>query len=208
MAFCNSCGAPLTAGSKFCNKCGVTIAAAPVVSGVPAAPTPAPTGGGGALKVILIVVAVVVVIGILGVATIGFIGYRFARNSHVKQEGDKVKVETPFGTFSANDPEQAVRELGIEVYPGAEVQKNGAASASVAGVHTVNAMFESNDSPDKICSFYKAKYPSSMVTSSDRNRCTIVANDSKNTITINVEGNGDGSKFQVANVSSKSSSSD
>jgi hypothetical protein len=215
MAFCNSCGAALNPGIKFCNKCGAAVAGGPAVpagtTATPAAP-PTPTGGSSALKIILIVFAVIVTLGILGIATIGFIGYRFAKNSHVKQEGDKVKVETPFGTFSANDPEQAVRDLGVDVYPGAEVQKNGAASVTVAGIHTVTASFESSDSVDKVCSFYKAKFPSATVTSSDQNRCTIVSsdralNEGKNSITINIESSGDNTKFQVTNVSKTSGSS-
>lgn len=210
MAFCNSCGAALTPGTKFCNKCGVAVAvvaSAPAVTPAPA-PVAAPTGGSNALKIILIVVAVIVGLGILGTATVAFIGYRIAKSTHVRQEGDHVKVDTPFGTVeSSKDPEQAAKELGIDVYPGAEVQKNGASSATFGSVHTVSANFESNDSLDKVCTFYKSKFPSSMVTTSDQNRCTIVSNDQKNMITINIEANGDATKFQITSVSKKSTSS-
>lgn len=210
MAFCNSCGAALTPGTKFCNKCGVAVAvvaSAPAVTPAPAA-VAAPTGGSNALKIILIVVAVIVGLGILGTATVAFIGYRIAKSTHVRQEGDHVKVDTPFGTVeSSKDPEQAAKELGIDVYPGAEVQKNGASSATFGSVHTVSANFESNDSLDKVCTFYKSKFPSSMVTTSDQNRCTIVSNDQKNMITINIEANGDATKFQITSVSKKSTSS-
>ena len=89
MAFCNACGATLTPGTKFCNKCGAPVAAAASTPGVPSiAPpvAPAPTGGSSALKVILIVVAVIVGFGILGVATVGIIGYHIAKRSHVLSE--------------------------------------------------------------------------------------------------------------------------
>jgi hypothetical protein len=209
MAFCNSCGATLNEGTKFCNKCGAAVASGPPAAGVTSTappPAPAPTGGSSALKIILIVVAVIVGIGILGVATVGIIGYRIARTSHVTQEGDHVRVQTPFGSVeTSKDPEQAAKDLGIEVYPGAEVQKNGASSASFGGIHTVTAMFESGDAVDKICSFYKTKFPGAMVTTSDRNRCTIVSNDQKNMITINIEARGDTTKLQITNVSKKSS---
>lgn len=213
MAFCNSCGTALNPGTQFCAKCGAAVAGAAPVSAPPVV-APAPAGGSSSgLKIVLIVIAVIVGIGVLCIALIGFVGYRFAHNTHVKQEGDKVKVETPFGTFSANDPEQAVRDLGVDVYPGAEVQKSGAASVTVAGIRTVTASFESSDSVDKVCAFYKSKFPNATVTSSNGNTCTIVSNDrtnndGKNTTTINVEPSGDGAKFQLTNVSKASTSSE
>src|SRR5271169_5992118 len=207
MAFCNSCGATLTAETKFCNKCGAAVAAGPSApGGAPTPPPPTPTtGGSSALKIILIVVAVIVVVGSLGVATVGFIGYRLAKNSHVTQEGDHVKVDTPFGSVeTSKDPEQAAKELGVDIYPGAEVQKDGASSASFGGVHTATAFFQSSDAVDKICDFYKTRFPGAMVTTSDQGRCTIVSNDRKNMITINIDARGDTSRLQITNVSKKS----
>jgi flagellar basal body-associated protein FliL len=214
MAFCNSCGATLTPGTKFCNKCGTPQTAGPSAP----APTPQPPvavasaplpakGGSSALKIILIVVGVIVLIGVLGIASVAFFAYRVAKSAHVTQHGDNVKVETPFGTVeSSKDPEKAAAELGIEVYPGAEVQKNGASSATFGNIHTVSATFESSDSLDKVCDFYKAKFPSALTTTSDQSHCTIVSNDNKNMITVNIEANGDTTKFQITNVSKKGGS--
>jgi zinc-ribbon domain len=215
MAFCNSCGAAVNPGTKFCNKCGApqgaaaNAAPAPPVAPAPAAvaaPAPAAAAGGSsALKIILIVIAVIVGIGIIGVGTVSFFIYRVAKSSHVTQEGDHVKAETPFGSFeTSKDPAQAAKDLGIDIYPGAEVQKNGTATASIGSIHTVTAIFESSDAPDKICSFYKAKFPAATVATSDERRCTIVANDQKDMLTINVEGNGDSTKLQFTRVSKKS----
>ena len=202
MAFCNSCGAPLNAGTKFCNKCGVAAGPTPSAIAAPV-PVPPPTGSS-ALKIILIVVAVIVGLGILGIATVGFIGYRVAKSAHVTQEGDHVKVESPFGSVeTSKDPDQTAKDLGVDIYPGAQVQKNGSASVSFGSMHSVAATFESSDSVDKVCSFYKSKFPNSTVTTSDQNRCTIVSTDQKNMITINVEPNGDSSKFQITSVSKK-----
>src|SRR5258708_22638800 len=163
MAFCNSCGATLNAETKFCNKCGAAVAAgpsAPVVPSTVAAPTPPPTGGSSALKIILIVIAIVVGLGILSVGAFSFFVYRVAKNAHVSQEGDHVKVDTPFGSVETSKaPEQAAKDLGIDVYPGAQVQKNGSASVAFGNMHTVTASFESSDSVDKVCSFYKSKFP-------------------------------------------------
>jgi len=207
MAFCNSCGATLNPGTKFCNKCGAAVAAEAATSAVTAtAPAPAPTGGSSALKVILIVVAVIVLVGILGIATVGIIGYRIAKSSRVSQNGDHVKVETPFGSVeSSKDPDQAAKDLGVDLYPGAEVQRNGASSVSMGSVHTVTAVFETGDAPDKVCSFYKSRFPRAMVTTSEQNHCTIVSNDQKNMITINVEAGGENTRLQITNVSKKSS---
>jgi hypothetical protein len=207
MAFCNSCGATLNPGTKFCNKCGAAVPAGTAISGATStAPVPAPTGGSSALKVILIVVAVIVLVGILGIATVGIIGYRIARSSRISQNGDHVKVDTPFGSVeTSKDPDLAAKDLGVDLYPGAEVQRNGASSASFGGIRTVTAVFETSDAPDKVCSFYKSRFPGAMVTTSEQNHCTIVSNDKKNMITINIEASGDNSKLQITNVSKKSS---
>jgi hypothetical protein len=209
MAFCNACGASLNPGTKFCNKCGAAVPAGASAPGVPStAPpiAPAPTGGSSALKVILIVVAIIVGIGILGVATVGIIGYRIAKNSRVSQNGDHVKVETPFGSVeTSKDPYQAAKDLGIDLYPGAEVRRNGASSASFGGIRTVTAMFETHDAPDKVCSFYKSRFPGAMVTTSDQNHCTIVSDNQKNMVTINIQAGGDTTRLQITNVTKKSS---
>jgi hypothetical protein len=216
MAFCNSCGATLNPGTKFCNKCGAAAAAAPVPTGAtassvsssrtPSAPAPTPTGGSSALKIILIVVAVIVGIGILGIATVGIIGYRIAKSSHVTQSGDHVKVETPFGSVeTSKDPDQAAKDLGVDLYPGAEVQRNGASSAAFGGIRTVSAMFKTSDAADKVCSFYKSRFPGAMVSTSEQNHCTIVSNDQKNMITINIQASGDDTRLQITNVSKRSS---
>jgi len=208
MAFCNACGATLNEGTKFCNKCGAGVAGAPVSAAPAVAPAPPSSqGSSSALKIILIIVGVVVLIGILGVASLSFFAYRIAKSSHVRQNGDNVKVETPFGTVeSSKDPEQAAKDLGIDIYPDAKVQKNGSASASFGNIKTVTAFFESDDSVDKVCSFYKERFPAANVTTSDQDRCTLVANSPPNMVTINIETRGSGSKFQITNVNKKSSS--
>jgi hypothetical protein len=208
MAFCNSCGATLNPGTKFCNKCGAAV------SGAVATPSPAPlapppsTGSSSAVKIILIVVAVIVVIGILGLVSLGVIAHRVARSVHVSQNGNAVKMETPFGKVETNkDPEQAARDLGVDIYPGAQIQPNGSATTTFGGIHTVAAVLESSDSVDKICSFYKSRFPNAMVTTSGTNRCTLISGDQKNMITINIENSGDNTKLQITNVMKPSGSS-
>ncbi len=214
MAFCNKCGTEITSGTRFCSKCGAPILAsgfqttpatpspsASTQTAPPVPPLPAQKGSGNALKVVLIIIGVILVIGVLGIGALTFVGLRIAKHTHVKQEGEHVKVETPFGTVeSTKDPEQAAKDLGIDIYPGAEVRKNGPASATLGNLHTVNAEFESSDAADKVCSFYKSKFPNATVNTSDQNHCTIVSTAPPNVITINVDSDGDGSRFQISSV--------
>ncbi|MFZ0419101.1 MAG: zinc ribbon domain-containing protein [Candidatus Sulfotelmatobacter sp.] len=220
MAFCNSCGASLTPGTRFCNKCGAAVLASTPASNfaTPAATSsvpatsgpPANTGqGSGALKVILIVVGVIVVLGMLSVASVGFFAWRVAHHAHIHQNGNNVKVDTPFGSVeTTQDPAAAARNIGVDLYPGAEVLRNGSASATFGGVHTASLHSESTDSVDKVASFYKAKFPNAMVTSSDSGRCTIISNDQKSMITINIEAQGDKTKIMITNVSRNSDKPD
>ncbi len=211
MAFCNSCGASIAPGTRFCNQCGkailtsspTTVASPPVVgSAPPAAPTPAPTSGGGALKVILIVVGVIVLVGILGVTSIAFVAWHIAHRTHIHQEGDNVKVETPFGSVQATkDPQEAARNLGVDAYPGAQILQQGAVSANLGSIHTVALNFETSDSVDNVCSFYKAKFPNAMVRSTEANQCSIVSNDQKNMITINAKTQNGKTRIVITNVS-------
>jgi hypothetical protein len=218
MAFCNTCGANIVPGTRFCSKCGAAILAStlpppvntPVAAGPvpPAAPVPSvaaapvPAAGGGALKTILIVVGVIVLVGILGVASLGFFAWRVAHRTRIRHEGDNVKVETPFGTVqTTKDPQEAARNLGVDLYPGAQVLNEGATSTTFGSVHTTALNSETSDSVDKVCSFYKPKFPNAMVMSSDANQCTIVSNDQKNMITVNAKAERDKTRIVITNVS-------
>jgi hypothetical protein len=219
MAFCNACGASIAAGTKFCSKCGASVVASPaavtppvaagstpaVAPATPVASAPPPASGGGALKVILIVVGVIVLVGVLCVASIGFFALRVARHTRVRQDGNNVKVETPFGTVeTTKDPQQAARDLGVDLYPGARVLDNGTASATFGNIHSAAAKLQSSDSLDAVSSFYKTKFPNAAVTTSDQNHCTIIASDNKSIITINIEATGDGTKIQISRVTKSS----
>lgn len=220
MAFCNACGTNITPGTRFCSKCGAPILAStipPTPAVNTAAPTPAggtvpapaPTQGGGALKAILIVIGVVVLLGILGISSLGFFAWRVAHRARIRQNGNNVKVETPFGSAEVTqNPQDAARNLGVDLYPGAEIMKDGSSMATFGGVHTATVNADSTDSVDKVSSFYKAKFPNAMVTSSDAGRCTIISNDRNSMITINIEAQGDKTKILITNVTHKTSGSD
>lgn len=213
MAFCNSCGATLTEGTKFCSKCGAAATGNP--SGISTArpaqtPMPAPPpskGGSSALKIVLMIVGGIVLIGILGMVTCGIVIHRAIKNAKVSQNGNNVKVETPFGNMeTTTDPEQTAKDLGVEIYPGAEVQKAGTASVSFGPIHTVTANFESSDPVSKVCDFYKAKFPEANVNSSDQNGCTIMSGVQGNSMNVTVQSHGDGSRFTIVKMTKKTAS--
>ena len=204
MAFCNSCGAVLEPSAKFCNKCGGAAgtaagSAAPAASA--AAPgTAAPAKSSSGLKIVLIVLAVIVGFVILAVVGMGVVGWQIAKHSRVQQNGANSRVETPFGTVETTDnPNEALQNLGIDVYPGAQPLK-GASVASFAGMHTVTAPFESDDSPDKVADFYKAKFPNANVSTVSNDRYTIMSTDKKAVTTINIQPEGGRTKFIITNV--------
>jgi len=207
MAFCNSCGASIAPGTRFCNKCGAAVltsspAPAAASSAPPAVSSPAPASGGGALKAILIVVGVIVLFIILGVTSIAFFAWRVAHHARVRHDGDNVKVETPFGTVeTTKDPQDAARNLGVDLYPGAEVLKEGSVSMTFGTVHTAALNFETSDSVEKVCSFYKPKFPNATVVTSEADQCTIVSNDHKNMITINAKIQSGKTRIAITNVS-------
>ncbi len=217
MAFCNKCGASLNPGIRFCNQCGAAVIASspapnianPAMAGstVPVASVPAANGGqgGGALKVIFIVVGVIALLGVLAFGSIAFFAWRVARHVHAHQDGNNVRVETPFGSVeTTKDPADAARNLGVDLYPGAELMKNGSSTATFGGVHTATISAQSSDSVDQVFNFYKAKFPNAMVTTSDAGRSTLISNDNKSMITINVESQGGRTKIMITSVSRKS----
>ncbi len=220
MAFCNACGTNIVPGTRFCSKCGAAILASslppvaqpPAVGSAPPVPpavsVPPPASGGGGLKAILIVVGVIVVVGILGLASLGFFAWHLAHRTRVRHEGDNVKVETPFGTVqTTKDPQEAARNLGVDLYPGAKVLDEGATSTTFGTVHTAALNFETSDSVDQVCSFYKPKFPNAMVMSTEANQCSIVSNDQKGMITINVKVEDGKTRIVIANMSKSGGSS-
>ncbi len=207
MAFCNSCGATLDSGAKFCNKCGKTQPGAASATPVFTAPAGSPAGApknSSALKIILIVVAVVVGLGILGIAAVSFVGYRIAKHSRIHNEDGNVRVETPFGTVNTTtDPNEAARNLGIDVYPGAEVVKGTTSDMTMGNMHTAAADFETSDPVSTVAEFYKSKIPNANVVSSAGDHFAIISTDKKNMLTINIEPKNGRTRIHIAKISGK-----
>ena len=206
MAFCNSCGAPLAEGTSFCSKCGSAIAGTPPAAPQPVTPGPPAAGGSSsALKIILIIAGIVVLVCILGMVTCGLGVRHFAKNAKVSHRGDDVKVETPFGPIeSTSDPQKVADQLGMDIYPGAQVQKEGTTAATFGSLQTVTAIFESSDSVEKVCEFYRSRFPGANVASSDKDQCTIISTEKGAQTNINIQSSGDGSRFTIVRVTKKS----
>jgi signal peptidase I len=207
MAFCNSCGSSVEAGARFCPKCGAPAASPAPSSAVPLPPAP-PAKSSSALKIILIVVAVVVVVGIIAMGSFAFMVHHIVSRSHVEtlQDGS-VKVDSPFGTVeSTQDPNQAARNVGVDVYPGATLRKNGSASVAFGSIHSATAEFESDDPVASVAAFYGSKYPAANVTSSGE-RTTILAGDKGNMTTIVIEPQGGKTRIHVAKITGKAMNS-
>jgi hypothetical protein len=146
-------------------------------------------------------VGVIALVAILGLASITFFAWRVAHRTRVHQEGDNVKVETPFGTVeTTKNPQDAARNLGVDAYPGAEAMKEGSSSVTFGNVHTAALTFETSDSVDQVCSFYKPKFPNAMVMTTQTNQCTIVSNDQKNMITISAKIQNGKTRIAITNV--------
>jgi hypothetical protein len=166
-----------------------------------AAGTPPQGGGGSAVKIILIIVAVVVGLGIIGIAAVSYIGYRVAKSAHISQKNGQVKIESPIGNIeTSSDPGDAAKNIGVDLYPGAEVAKDGTATMTIGGMHTATAVLETSDSPDKVAAFYKSKLPSTAYSSNQGDHYSMMSGDKDDMTTINIENRGDKTVIQISHV--------
>ncbi len=207
MAFCNSCGTALAAGAQFCPKCGAATGApaTPVaVSSTVAAPlpaAPAPAQGGGALKIILIILAIVIGLIVVAAGSCAYFVHRAIVRSHLNQKNGEVSIDTPFGSLnSTSDPSQAAKDTGVEVYPGATVQKNGAANMNIGKMHTSTVTYETDDPPATVADFYKSKFPNATMTSGENGRYSLLAGGKDDLTTITIEPRDGKTKIMVARV--------
>jgi len=154
----------------------------------------------------LIVVAVIIGLGILGMVTSAFFAWRIAKHTHISSRGDKVRVETPFGTVeSTQNSDEAARNIGVDVYPGARALKSSAGAVTFGGMKTAGAEFETSDAPEKVAEFYKQKFPGAMVSTQGDDQYSIVSNEKNRVVTINIESQDGKTRINIANVTGKPS---
>jgi len=79
-------------------------------------------------------------------------------------KGDNVDIKTPLGSIKVQEGRTDVKDTGLALYPGARSVKefdekhnsaNVDISSSFFGVKVVALKFESDDSPDKVMTFYR-----------------------------------------------------
>lgn len=199
MPFCTACGANVEPSAGACPRCGAATGV-PQAQAQPSAGTPAAPAGSSAVKIILIVFGVIILAGVLGAAVIGYIGYRFARDTRVTTgpEGE-TRVETPFGRVeTSRDPEKVAEQLEVEVYPGAEPAEDSG-SVSMGDFQATAATFTSDDSPEEVAEFYRERYPKATVTTHE-GRHTLVQQSEESVLTIHIEPAGEGSRIHVSRV--------
>jgi len=205
MAFCTSCGANMADTATFCTSCGAK-ATSPAAQTGGAVAQPAYQGSstpksGGGLKIILIVLGLLFGIIILITAVIGLVGWRIAHHSRVITTKDGARIETPFGKIeSTENSEEAIKNLGVEVYPGAKATK-GASVVQFGNMKTASAVFETNDSPDQVAEFYRGKFPNAMANVSDESGNSIVSSDRDHMVTIHIQGHNGVTRIEISNVS-------
>jgi|SRR6185312_6934461 len=207
MAFCNSCGTALAAGAQFCPKCGAATGApaTPVaVSSTVAAPlpaAPAPAQGGGALKIILIILAIVIGLIVLAAGSCAYFVHRAITRTHLNQKNGEVSIDTPFGSLnSTSDPNQAAKDTGVEAYPGATVQKNGAANMNIGKMHTATVTYETDDPPATVADFYRSKLPNANLTSGENGHYSLISGGKDDLTTITIEPENGKTQIAVARV--------
>ena len=206
MAFCTSCGANIADTADFCTTCGakqagraaLSTSSAAAVQPVPGA-TPQQSGSG--LKVVLIAVGLICGILVLLTIIVGLIGWRVARHSRVITTKDGARIETPFGKIeSTENTEEAIKNLGVDVYPGAKVTK-GASVVEFGTMKTASAIFETNDPPDQVANFYREKFPNAIANTADQSGYSIVSNQNGHMVSIHIQARGGTTRIEIANVS-------
>jgi hypothetical protein len=200
----------MEATAQVCPSCGKAVGGATAPPPATATAAPAPAGaksGGGALKVILLVLGGLALLFVVVIAIVVGGAVYVAKQSHVEQGPQGAKVETPFGTVEAtkDDAEKIAAKMGIEVYPGARALP-GAASVTMGSMHSATAMYESDDSAEKVAEFYRKQFPHATVTTTrgedeKESPHTVMAfGDSGKWTTITIEPSGEGCKFTLASV--------
>src|SRR5690348_10158839 len=180
--FCNKCGAPIGASAAASIPAGTTppsVTAGDMTAGstvVPPAPRPvvaapatvAPKRGSSAVKVIVAIVGFLALISVLAIGSCFYIGYK------VKQKAKAIMTEarSAAGPSTSATPELHLSDGGpgssaesaatadVPPYPGSTPTTNGGQlSAGPTGAASAQE-YLTDDSVDKVESFYKDKFGS------------------------------------------------
>jgi len=180
----------------------MTPAAKPAAAPAAAASAqPAPAkGGSNVLKIVLLVLGGLFLLGVVATGVVTYIGYRFAKSVVVEEDGG-TRIQTPMGTIEAHqDSARAAEDLGIKIYPGA-TSAEGGGSVNFGGVKATTAIFESDDSPDKVAEFYRKEFPKAHISGTQGDTHTIMSQIPDGMITVLIEAQGEGSRITLSRTS-------
>jgi hypothetical protein len=164
-------------------------------------PAPPPAQSSGALKIILIILAIVIGLIVIAGGSCAYFVHRAINRSHINQKNGEVSIDTPFGSLnSTSDPAQAARDTGVEAYPGATVQKGGAANMNIGKMHTSTVTYETDDPPATVADFYKSKFPNANMTSGENGRYSLLSGTKDDLTTITIEPRDGKTQIAVAKV--------
>ena len=127
---------------------------------------PPPTGGSSALKIILIIVAVIVVLGILGMASVRLL-HLPRRQECSRHPGRRPRESRKLPSARSKPPRTRRKPPKISVstsIPERRCRRTAPPPSRSEACTRVTASFESSDSVDKVCDFYKSKFPNATVT--------------------------------------------
>lgn len=129
----------------------------------------------------LIIIGAFLLLGIIGMAVLGYVGYRTAKA--IKEAGGAAAVQT---ATSEADVKKIADNLGIEIYPGATFKGGKASSVTLGGMKVAALALETSDPSSQVADWYKAKYPAAMIADTDRNH-TLTFSKDKAFVTIAIQ---------------------
>jgi hypothetical protein len=180
----------MTDGTAFCTKCGAKMAPVATTGGAAAAPAPQAKSSSG-LKVVLIIFGVLAVICVIGIGALvgGAYFLKHKVESSVKTDSTGKVTSVDLGGLkidASKDASAVAAKLGVEVYPGAKPENEGASSVTIGGVSTAHAQFTSDDSLDDVFHFYQEKYPNANLAENDNDKTLMQGSEDKELLTIGV----------------------
>ncbi|MBZ5670116.1 MAG: zinc ribbon domain-containing protein [Acidobacteriia bacterium] len=207
--FCTKCGAPMGEGMSFCTSCGASVAGPPAPAArPPAAPPPsaAPAGaapvtaapasksGSPIFKIILAVVAVLIFFSLLGVGACVYVYYRARQKVNQLRNEARITFPTSVGTQEVRSEPEGQKldrettpavDLEVPIYPGATHAEGGGAMSFGAGAFKVQ-QYTTDDSVDKVVSFYRDKMGSKAVVQQSEGKAVVQVAGSNGLISVTV----------------------
>jgi hypothetical protein len=196
MSFCISCGAPVAAPPA-----GATTAAPPSAApagpaptgAVPAAAAPAAKSGSPILKIILVVVAVLIFLSLLGVGACVYVFYRAKQKVNELKNEARITFPASAGTQEVRSEPEAQKQnrettpavnLEVPIYPDSTPAEGGGEMSLGAAFKIQQYM--TDDSVDKVVSFYKDKLGSKALVQQSEGKALVQVAGSNGLISITV----------------------